>query len=187
MIQCVIPLSPYFLKHLCAPLDYFSGQIPHFCKFCRALVCLGATCSFFSISSCNILLLFVLRAFYIRTFDYNNCFSGVSEVLLDFFARFRVCIFCGKGKKHCVAPICACSFCFFCVLFYDCVQLRCWNLHIKSFAILNCPKLSLLYYLSDFFVSPKLTLFCCHVHALPNIALRSHLCMFLYCFAPSPC
>ena len=66
-------------------LIVFEGQIPHFCKFCRAMVCLGVTCSFFSIFSCNILLLFVLRAFYIGNFDCGNCFRGVTEEFLDFF------------------------------------------------------------------------------------------------------
>lgn len=50
-------------------LIIFPGQMPHFCKFCRVLVCLGVTCSFFSISSYDILILFVLRDFYIRNFD----------------------------------------------------------------------------------------------------------------------
>ena len=44
-------------------LIVFEGQIPHFCKFCRAMVCLGVTCSFFSISSFNILFFFVFRFF----------------------------------------------------------------------------------------------------------------------------
>ena len=112
----------------------------------------------------------------------------VFVVLLKFFLIFLLgfvfAFFCGKNQ--CVAPICACSFCFFCVFFYGCVQLRSWHLNIKPFAILNCPKLSLLSSLSDFFVSPKLALFYCHVHVLPNIALRDHLCIFLCCFVQSP-
>ena len=90
-VQCRCRLIFWTTFVLC--LIVFEGQIPHFCKFCRAMVCLGATCSFFSIFSCNILLLFVLRAFYVGNFDCSNCFRGVIEEFLDFFVRFRVCIF----------------------------------------------------------------------------------------------
>ena len=42
------------------------------------------------------------------------------------------------------------------------MQLRVWYLYMKSFATLTCPKLFLLYSLTDFFGIRKLALFCCH-------------------------
>ena len=118
-------------------LIIFSGQIPHFCKFCRALVCLGATCSFFSISSCNILLLFVLRAFYIRTFDYHNCFSGVSEVLFVFFCG---CIFAVKNNVlHRFALARFAFFVYFFTIVCNCAVGICISSLLQSLIAQNYP------------------------------------------------
>ena len=166
-------------------LIVFEGQIPHFCKFCRAMVCLGATCSFFSIFSCNILLLFVLRAFYIGNFDCDNCFRGVTEEFLDFFARFRVCIFCGKNQ--CAAPICTGSFWFICVFFYVCMQSRFWYVDITTLCKHWLPEFAHIIFSDQFFASPQLALFSCNVHVLPNIVIRPHFQIFFCCFTFPSC
>ena len=141
-------------------LIVFSGQIPHWCKFCRALISLGAGCSCLTI--------------FLVVFCFCLC-SGLSTYLISvksiffvvlmnhfliFFAMFRACIFLVKNSL--LNQFALARFAFFVHFFYGLVQLRFWYLHMKCFATLTCPKLFLLYSLTDFFGTRKLALFCCH-------------------------
>ena len=92
--------------------------------------------------------------------------------LLGFVIAFFCC------KNQCVAPICACSFCFLCVFFPGCVQLRFWYDISKSFATLTYPKLSPPPSPFDFFDTPKSAPFFCNSRVLPNIVIRAHFGIF---------
>ena len=166
-------------------LIVFEGQIPHFCKFCRAMICLGVTCSFFSISSFNILLFFCVPVFYIGNYDCGNCFRGVTEEFLDFLLGFMFAFFCGKNQ--CVASICTGSFWFICVFFYVCMQPRFWYVDITTLYKHWLPEFTHIILSDQFFASPKLALFSCNVHVLPNIVIRPHFRIFFCCFAFPSC
>ena len=90
-------------------------------------------------------------------------------------------------KTWCVSPIYICSFCCF-RAFFAIVCTYAFDTFIYTpFGALTRAKLCLLPSLFGFLARPKLTLFCCHHHASPNIVLRDHLFMFLCCFAFHPC
>lgn len=74
-------------------LIIFSGQIPQWYKFCSTLICLGVTCSCFTIFPCHILLLFVLRAFTICNFGYINFFVELLKNSLIVLICFELAFF----------------------------------------------------------------------------------------------
>ena len=113
------------------------------------------------------------------------CFVVLVKFFVNFLARISACFFyCKIGVLH---QIYICSFCF-CHLFFTIVCDCAFDTFIpKPFAALARPKLCLLPSLFVFLASPKLALFFCHDHALPNIVLLAHLYIFFVLLCVPPC
>jgi len=86
---------------------------------------------------------------------------------LIFLLGFVFAFFCGKNQ--CVAPICTGPFWFICVFFYVCMQSRFWYVDITTLCKHWLPGFTHIILSDQFVASPKLALFSCNVHVLPNI------------------